>query len=56
MDRAVERYGMEFDDLAGLINARANEIRDARELERQRELERERAQACERDDGWDWEL
>ncbi len=39
---AAERFGCAFDDLAGPVNARANEIKEQRKLEREKAHERER--------------
>lgn len=57
IEKAAEKYGVGFDDLARPINTRANEIRDDRlELERQKELEREKANERTRDRGMDYGL
>ena len=57
IEKAAEKYGVRFDDLARPINTRANEIRDDRlELERQKELEREKANERTRDRGMDYGL
>lgn len=54
VERVAGKYGVGFEDLAGPINNRANEIRDTRiELERQKELELEKANERSRDRGMD---
>uniref|UniRef100_UPI00259AE249 MobA/MobL family protein n=1 Tax=uncultured Aliiroseovarius sp. TaxID=1658783 RepID=UPI00259AE249 len=57
VERAAEKYGSGFEDLAGPINTRANEIRDDRlELERRQELELEKVAERTRDSGMDYGL
>lgn len=57
VEKAAKRQGVAFDDLAGPINARADEIRAERQKEQEQELERKR-QAAERsrNSGWDFGL
>ncbi|MDU9007138.1 MobQ family relaxase [Sedimentitalea todarodis] len=50
--QAAARFGCGFDDIAGPANARANEIKEQRELE----LERERTAERSRDRGMDYGL
>ncbi|MEP3332251.1 MobQ family relaxase [Sedimentitalea sp.] len=47
--QAAERFGCGFDDIAGPVNARANEIKDQRELE----LEKTRDIGRDISDGWE---
>lgn len=54
VEKAADKYGVGFEDMAGPINERANEIRDVRlEAERQKELEVEKANERTRDRGMD---